>query len=398
MDIRRMTLWESRNATFMQNNYIRTVIEDQGEVGLELSTRTLQGGILNALSLPYFRGTGSSVYSDPNYEFWKSKQTVYQAGGIYFTFPNRNEQHINSNVSYWMVRRYGTEESYGGVWRLSELKSREEGNRFLLRKLDLILPEHPVLYTLIEATNLGDESLDCVAEVHAMLGCPFIDKGCLIQTSASRFVAFAPNLREVAVGQFESDTYFSSLEKAPLKKGGTTNAGIIPGVTGSYDYLMAEAEGGDLEYITVTNPHLQLCYALLFPGEKAAKADPRLFPMPNMDFTFNYLGRMDAPWALYEGGTPQVFSLTLGAGYMDHHGAFPTSPTYSLSPSESKRFIYANAFLPYENTRLNNGYYTMEKGDMSLTMKRTKSYTQFAADYRFRIISTLMDRLSESVQ
>ena len=30
MDIRRMSLWESRNATFMQNDTIRSVIEDQG--------------------------------------------------------------------------------------------------------------------------------------------------------------------------------------------------------------------------------------------------------------------------------------------------------------------------------------------------------------------------------
>ena len=80
MDIRRMSLWESRNATFMQNDIIRSVIEDQGEVALELSTRSLQGGVVNALSIPYFRGTGINVNSDNNYEFWKSKQVLYQIG------------------------------------------------------------------------------------------------------------------------------------------------------------------------------------------------------------------------------------------------------------------------------------------------------------------------------
>mgnify|MGYP001029160571 CR=1 FL=1 len=396
MDIRRMSLWESRNATFMQNDTIRSVIEDQGEVALELSTRSLQGGVVNALSIPYFRGTGINVNSDNNYEFWKSKQVLYQAGGIYFTFPNKIEQHINANNSYWMVRRYGTEENYGGVWRISELKSREENNRFFLRKLDLILPNHPVLYTLIEMTNLDEQPLLCNAEVHAMLGAPFLQCGDIIQTSANKFFAFSPNLREVAVNQFESDVMFSDLNKAPLKKGGTVDAGVVPGLTGSYDYLMAETGDNEMEYITVTNPHLQLCYCMFFPGKKLQLKDCRIFPMPNIDLTMNYMGRMDAPWALYEGGTPQVYSLTLGAGYMNHHNKFEESPTFALQSNVTKRFIYANAFLPYENTRMNNGFYSMEIGDKILTMKRTKSYTQFAADNKFEIISALMDRLKES--
>lgn len=388
-----MPLWESRNATMLQNNLVRMVIEDQGEVSLELSTRSIHGGIVNALSLPYYRGTGINVYSDNNYEFWRSKQTVYQAGGIYFTFPNKNEAHINANTSYWMVRRYGTEEKYGGVWRLSELKSREEGNRFLLTKLELILPNHPVVYTLIDCKNLGDETIECMAEVHAMLGAPFLQCGSLIQTSVNKFIAFPPNLREVAVNQYESDVFFTSLDKAPLKKGGLGNAGQVPGITGSYDYIMGEVGQNDLEYITVTNPHLQLCYCMFFPGRTYEDHENILFPLPNIDLTMNYLGRMDVPWALYEGGTPQVYSLTIGAGYMDHNGVFDNPCLYSLEPGDTKRMLYANAFMPYENTRMNGGYYTMEKGEGTLTMKRTKSTLSFPADYKFEIISELMAKL-----
>ncbi len=391
-----MPLWESRNATIMQNNLVRMVIEDQGEVGVELSTRSIHGGIVNALSLPYYRGTGINVYSDNNYEFWRSKQTLYQAGGIYFTFPNKDEAHINANTSYWMVRRYGTEEKFGGVWRLSELKSREEGNKFLLTKLELILPGHPVVYTLIDCTNLGEETLPCVAEVHSMLGAPFLQCGSLIQTSVNKFIAFPPNLREVAVNQYETETVFYGLDKAPLKKGGLGNAGLVPGLTGSYDYLMGEVGQNELEYITVTNPHLQLCYCLFFPGQNFKDEKNMILPFPNVDLTMNYLGRMDAPWALYEGGTPQVYALTLGAGYMNHHGAFGNDSVYSLGPKTTKRVLYANAFVPYENTRMNYGYYTMEKGDNTLTMKRTKSTLSFSADYRFEVISALMDKLKES--
>ena len=63
MDIRRLALWEGRYATYMSNDIFSSLIEDQGEVLLELTSRTLSGARINALSLPYFRGTGSGVMS-----------------------------------------------------------------------------------------------------------------------------------------------------------------------------------------------------------------------------------------------------------------------------------------------------------------------------------------------
>lgn len=44
MDIRRLRLWESRNATVLTNDLIRTVVEDQGGMVLELSSISPQGG------------------------------------------------------------------------------------------------------------------------------------------------------------------------------------------------------------------------------------------------------------------------------------------------------------------------------------------------------------------
>ena len=94
MDIRRIPLWQSRNATYMSNNLVRAVIEDQGEVAIELSARSVQGGFVNALSLPYFRGRGAGVLGDPNTDWWKGKESFYQAGGSYFTFPSKDEDGI----------------------------------------------------------------------------------------------------------------------------------------------------------------------------------------------------------------------------------------------------------------------------------------------------------------
>ena len=58
MDIRRIPLWEGRNATYMSNDIINVVIEDQGEVCLELSNTCISGARVNPLSLPY-----SNVYN-----------------------------------------------------------------------------------------------------------------------------------------------------------------------------------------------------------------------------------------------------------------------------------------------------------------------------------------------
>ena len=169
MDIRRLSLWEGRYATYMSNDIFSALIEDQGEVLLELTSRTLSGARINAMALPYFRGTGAGVISDENSEWWQSSEALYQAGGGYFTFPSSSGDHINSVNTYWTLRRYGTEEEHGGVWRLSEMKSREEGNRFRAEKIDLLLPGQPVLYTAVRITNTGPETLQGSASWHSMV-------------------------------------------------------------------------------------------------------------------------------------------------------------------------------------------------------------------------------------
>ena len=94
MDIRRLALWEGRYATYMSNGEFSAVIEDQGEVAVELSALMNNGSRLSPFSLPYFRGTGSGVFSDENGSWWQQKQGLYQAGGAYFNFPDTLEERI----------------------------------------------------------------------------------------------------------------------------------------------------------------------------------------------------------------------------------------------------------------------------------------------------------------
>ena len=398
MDIRRMSLWESRNATFMSNNLIRAVVEDQGEVAVELSARAVQGGFVNALNLPYFRGRGLGVESDPNADWWKSKMSFYQAGGIYLTFPSRNENDILVSNTAWMVRRYGSDGQSGALWRLSQMKSRQEHNRYRATKVDMILPGQSVLYSLVRITNSDEEVLSYNAEIHAMLTPPFLESGCFVNTSPASFTAFPPNFREVAFNRLKSGVMFSDLRHAPSIRGGSVDASYIPGPTGSYDYLVGQVnDNEELGWISVINPRLQMVFLSLFPAA-AGSLDSTVMKSQVFDLSFNLLGRMDSPWALYEGGTSQVFSLTAGHGIIDHHGSLKAPSSAQLLPGQTIDLVYAHAFLSYDNPRISNGFFTMEKEDRALVLKRTKSYCLIPCDYKFTTIRELADRLIENAQ
>ena len=381
MDIRRLSLWEGRYATYMSNDIFSSLIEDQGEVLLELTSRTLSGARINALSLPYFRGTGAGVISDDNSEWWQGSEALYQAGGGYFTFPSSSGEHISSVNTYWTLRRYGTEEDHGGVWRLSEMKSREEGNRYRLEKIDMLLPGHPVLYTAIRITNTGQETLMGSASWHSMIAAPLLETGSLISSNAKYWTAYALSRRESGVNRFLPGMLFDELKHAPLVRGGNADAGYVPPPTGTYDYFIGKVpDKVPLAWAAVNNPKCQLLYFMFTPHS----AEDGVFAFPNVDITQNYLGRMDAPWALFDGATPEIRAVTLG---------FNTGPkgtrNLSLEPCESRMILIGNGFMSYDNPRLGLGFYSTELTDQGVVFKRTKSWTMLPADHQFKAIKGL---------
>ena len=379
MDVRRLALWEGRYATYMSNDIFSAIIEDQGEVVLELTSRALSGARISALSLPYFRGTGAGVLSDPNGEWWQNRQSLYQAGGAYFSFPSTSMDMITSSGTYWIVRRYGTEERHGGVWRYSEMKSREEGNRYHIGKVDMLLPGHPVLYTAIRIENTGDTRIEGSASWHSMITYPAIETGSMIQSNARYYTAYAMASRESGIGRFKPGVVFDELKHAPLIRGGNADAGYVPPVTGTYDYLIGKASEKDgVSWIAVNNPRSQLLFFMLTPRRSESEED---YFFPNVDLAENYLGRMDAPWALFDGACPQVMALTCG---------FNSGPkgtrNFILAPGEHKVIYLANAFQSYDNPRIGLGYYSTEFTDSGVVFKRTKSWALIPIDHRFQAI------------
>ena len=379
MDVRRLALWEGRYATYMSNDIFSSIIEDQGNVVLELTSRALSGARINALSLPYFRGTGAGVMSDGNGEWWQGRQSLYQAGGAYFTFPSNSDDIITANNTYWMVRRYGTEEKHGGVWRASEMKSREEGNRYQIKRVDMLLPGHPVLYTAIYIENTGESQIEGFVSWHSMLSYPAIETSSMICSNARYYTAYAMARRESGIGRFKPGMVFEELKHAPLLRGGSADAGFIPPPTGTYDYLIGKANDRDRSsWIAVNNPRSQLLYFLITP--RVAQSDDE-YVFPNVDLTENYLGRMDAPWALFDGACPEVMSLTCG-----FNSGPKGSRNFILLPGEHKIIYVANAFQCYDNPRIGMSFYSTEFTDAGVVFKRTKSWAMIPIDHRFNVL------------
>ncbi len=411
MDVRRFPLWEGRNATLLTNDLVRVVIEDQGGMVLELSNTSAQGGLVNAHALPWFRGTGMSVHYDDNHEFWQDNSLLYQRAGSYFCFPNFGApcvvdgyEHDRDGFAangYWMVERYGTDTQFGAAWLLSTISCRDSQHSWTIRKVDMLLPKHPVLYTSCTITN--NESTPMVANVawRNFLGSPFLESGCVLNSSANSWIASSLNDNGVA-SRILPGTPFDTLGSSPMADGLFADLNTVPGMVGATDFLAgSQAQESKLGWSTVINPRLQMLYCTFFPGPAAQ--EPTDLPLTDIHLLCDYGGRAMPPWSLYPGGTSQVFSLGCGAGtsYLDKGLSqslsvteAPLGPTcISLGAGQSKSVMYASAFAPFENPRIGSNIYSVEQVVEGLVFKRTRSYAFIEADSTFHALRTLTSKL-----
>lgn len=413
MDIRRLRLWESRNATVLTNDLVRTVVEDQGGMVLELSALSPQGGRLNAHLIPHYRGTGTAVFSDENADYWKNSPYLYQKAGSYFSFPNfgpayesdqgLQEQSGFTASSYWMVERYGTDPEFGGVWLMSMVRNRKA--KWLVRKIDMLLPNQPVHYTAIFITNNATDPLVANTTWNNEVGSPFLESGCVLNASAELWTS-APELQlHGASSRLQPTIQFEDWKKAPLKEGGTVDLTEVPPPIGKTDLISGVIpRSANLGWSSVINPRQQMVYFNFFPGPAALAEDEIGLNFNN--FLFDFGGRSETPWAFYAGGMSQQYSLNCGSGtnnlYTGMNNAQATDAimgaetTVTIKGGETRSLFYATAFAPYDNNRIGGNFYTVEQVVEGLVLKRTKSYAFIPADSTFHCLRTLSKRLLTS--
>lgn len=413
MDIRRLRLWESRNATVLNNDLIRIVLEDQGGMTLELSSDTPAGGRINAHLLPHYRGSGTSVFSDENGEYWKNSPFLYQKAGSYLSFPNFGQAYANERdqqdhngytaSSYWMVERYGTDPQFGGVWLMSLVRNRKA--KWQVRKIDMLLPNQPVHYTACVITNTGTEDLIANAVWNNELGSPFLESGCVLNASATSWMTGDETQLIGVNSRLEPNTKFEDWKKAPLKGGGTVDLTEVPPVIGKSDFISGSIpRTASLGWSSVINPRQQMVYFNFFPGPAALAEDE--VPINFNNFMFDYGGRSETPWTLYQGGMSQQYSLNCGSGtnnlYTGLEHAQPGDTVLgcdsliTIKAGETKKFYYASAFSPYDNNRIGGNFHTVEQVVEGIVLKRTKSWAFIPCDSIFHSLKELTKRLLAS--
>ncbi|MCK9286852.1 MAG: hypothetical protein PHU24_01330 [Sphaerochaetaceae bacterium] len=412
MDVRRLQLWEGRNATVLSNESIRSVIEDQGGMVVELSNTSGNGGRLNAHPLFHFRSTGISFEDDDNKDFWRNNKLFYFLGGNFFCFPNfGGPQHMGHRFydphgwtanSMWVIKKYGTDSETGANWVLSTLGSPDGEQSSEIYKIDMVLPGHPVLYTSVSIKNLGSSDIIANAAWHNTVGPPFLESGCIIDVCAKRFATAREDSEFVTTGRLAFGKEFDDLAKAPQRDGTVTDLSIVPGMIGNTDFVTgsipAECKMG---WSSVINPRLKMVYFSFFPGPAALEADT--LPLYFNNLWMQYGGRPFTPWALYDGGTDQVFCLGVenSTGYyaeglsksksIKEFLSWPT--TVTIAPQETKVQRYGTAFAPYENPKMMGGIHSVEQVVEGIVLKHGKAWSFIDADSLFVHVKSLEAKL-----
>lgn len=412
MDVRRLQLWDGRNATMLSNETVRSVIEDQGGMVLEFSTTNAKGGRINAHPLYWFHGKGVSLADDGNREFWRDSTLLYHLAGNFFCFPNFGGGHMLDGVFHephgwtanrqWSVLKYGTDFETGANWVLSSMRSQAAGYAFDAYKIDMLLPGHPVLYTSVSIKNTGAQAFPANTAWHNTVGSPFLETGCIVNLCAQNFITAVEKSEFEHSARLAFGKEFNDLAKAPLRKEGTCDLSEVPGMIGHTDFITGVVpRDAKLGWSSVLNPRQQMVYFSFFPGPSVVAEDE--IPLNFNDLWLQYGGRPMTPWALYDGGTDQTFCLGVenSTGYYANGLAEslknPTllgAPTSYSIPSGAVRVQrYGTAFTTYDNPKMSAGIQTVEQVVEGVVLKRGKAWAFIEADTTFHFLKKMEEKL-----
>ncbi|MCL1928888.1 MAG: hypothetical protein FWG07_08880 [Treponema sp.] len=395
-----------REATVLENSGLRIMVDDMGGMIPECSGHH-SGEWINAHWMPWFRSNSGQPYKDTEHgSFWKAN-LLYHIAGSFPCIPNFGPGHIVDGVSMpphgWTANqkwRYVTndlDEQSGAVWFLSVMESPTKENPLSFSKLDVLLPHQCVHYTSIRVRNRGFQDLDICAAWHNDLGAPFLSQGCRISASAEQWITPPPG------GEFDTTTRlalgaeFSSLEKAPLLKGGKADLSIVPAPIGYTDFATgAVPKRKPLTWLAAINPYIKMAYITFNTGPAAAGEDDIILNFNNL--WMQYGGRPFTPWAPYEGGPDLTYCLGMensvsayayGLEFARETQQLLGNQTTVKIPSLGQKTLRSGVlFAPYEGTGLDEGISSI-KAEAETLVCIGKESVSFSADPYFYVLRAL---------
>jgi hypothetical protein len=410
MDVRRIQFFGGKTATMLDNNLVRCVIEDQGGACVEFSAVNLCGGRENCAYLPFFSECRRLDDLENDTGYWKDTPLWRHFAGTSFSFPNYGvacavdgepiPRDGITAVQPWTLQRYGTDSKSGGVWMLSSMRNSTKG--YVIRKLDLLLPGQNVHYTASCVTNNSDEPLQGNAVWSNHIGSPFLESGCMINACAKTWMTGPEKREESERHNLVSGVQFDDLSRIPVQGGRTVDYTTVPSPNGFTDFITGRVPR-DLTFgwSSVINPRQQMLFFTFFPGPAALQEGD--MPINFNNFLFNYGGMDNVPFALYDKGTSQSFSLGCGSGTgmfdlgvevsLEKGTLMGVDTTVTIPCGESGTLYYATAFLPFENPRIGLNFFSAEESEGGIVVRRTKSWAFIAADSGFTAIRRLLKEL-----
>jgi hypothetical protein len=400
-----------RDASVLEHDSIHVVIDDQGGMIPVLSSPSGSGQI-NAHWLPWFRANSGKKYRDAEHGvFWKA-QLLYHIAGNFPCIPNFGPGHIIDGVNMpphgwsagekWRFKKNGIDEESGAAWALSVMDSPNKTMPLSFKKIDAIIPGHPVHYSSITVKNQGERDISICAGFHNVLGSPFLQPGCRISGAAERWTTPPRG------GEFDTTTRlalgaeFASLDKAPLAAGGTTDISVVPPPIGYTDFAAGVIPAGNsLGWSALVNPVLKMTYICFFTGLQAAAEDDIILRFN--DLWMQYGGRPFTPWAPYDGAADQTYCLgtensaaayAYGLEYSRMTKEVLGAPTTVLIPAGGEKTLrYGSLFAPYDGSVLDNGVESAAAEENRIIASGGSGKRQsFAADPGFAIIKALASR------
>ncbi|MDR3138845.1 MAG: hypothetical protein LBT95_04125 [Treponema sp.] len=405
--VTRLTESGAREATVLEHDSIRLVIDDIGGMIPEFSY-IRDSGRINAHWLPWFRANSGDEYEDAKHGFfWKSK-LLYHMAGNFPCAPNFGPGHIIDGIPMpphgwtanlaWEFLEGGIDPATGGAWAVSSMESPEKAMPLSFKKIDIILPGEPVHYSSLEIINRGIRNLEICTGWHNALGAPFLQKGCRISGAAKIWQTPPLGGEFDATSRLIMETDFSSLEEAPLARGGTADLSQVPEPVGYTDFVSGLIPAyARLGWSAVVNPSLKLAYVCFFTGPKAGGEDDIILRFN--DLWMQYGGRPFTPWASYEGGTDLSYCLgtenavaayAYGLEYSRRVREVMGAPATVLIPALGKKTLrYGVLFAPYENHALDEGIISIEAEAAALICKGKHKIQHYNADPEFRMLKKI---------
>ncbi|MBK5201356.1 MAG: hypothetical protein JJE21_07460 [Spirochaetaceae bacterium] len=435
MDIRRVKLTDHKNATVLSNDLIRAIIQDHNGRVIELSATNIHGGWVNCNKLHKFPFSKETVLQDVfNYDKTSRltellygcqlhveeinkkdiKIATKKIEDIEESIPNNldamelgdvlierdlnskkeNKNHFVESLFEadrvnWVVQRYGSDQSTGGAWVLSVNDISNKGNKWNAKRLEIIFPNQPVLYSVTYVKNISNEELSIDMGFDNSLGSPLLESGCVINSSAALWRVAETAIKEVTNTRIVDNKKIFSLDKAPVENCSYSDIRIVPGIIGTTDVICGQNNPKDKmhQWISVINPRQQMVYLSFTPGPDLTSSIDITLPYSNLVLDFG--GRERQPWSVYDGGTCNEFALHAShstTNFGDNEGII-------LAPGEIKRSMVGRALISYDNIRMGNNFYTFESFNHNIVLKRTKSNIVIPSDPKFEKVKKLCDRI-----